>query len=203
MTSGSSTGCDQYWLLTGRSDTSLVLIGHSMGGILIKRVVATFASQSSPSWPLQAYILSRQDPTFKTISARIHTIYFLATPHRGSDLAKTLTSILKVTYGPKPFVNDLEKNSGLIHSINDTFRHYHNEVQLWSFYETLKSNIVMGDVMVVDRNSATLGYSNERTALLNANHRNVVKFDLPSDSNYKTLRNAFSNTVDSIIQTGK
>lgn len=61
----------------------------------------------------------------------------------------------------------------------------------------------MGDVMVVDRNSATLGYSNERTALLNANHRNVVKFDLPSDSNYKTLRNAFSNTVDSIIQTGK
>jgi len=60
----------------------------------------------------------------------------------------------------------------------------------------------MSDVIIVDKSSATLGYSNEKTALLNANHRNVVKFDLPSDSNYKTLRNAFSSVVDSIVSTG-
>jgi hypothetical protein len=100
-------------------------------------------------------------------------------------------------------VNDLEKNSGLIHSINDTFRHYHAEVQLWSFYETQKSSVVVTDVMIVDKSSATLGYANERTALLNADHRGVVKFDLPSDPNYKTLRNAFSSTVDLIVQKGE
>lgn len=129
-------------------------------------------------------------------------MFFLATPHRGSDLAKTLTNILKISYGKKPFVNDLERNSSLISSINDTFRHYADALQLWSFYETLKSSILVSDAMIVDKSSAILGYSNERVALLNANHRGMVKFDTPSDPNYKTLRNAFTTTVDMIVSEG-
>lgn len=35
--------------------------------------------------------------------------------------------------------------------------------------------------------------------LLNADHRGVCKFDQPTDPNYKTLRNAFITTVDSIL----
>lgn len=150
----------------------------------------------------QAYILARQDPTFNDLASRFYAAYFLATPHRGADLARTLTNILRVTCGQKPYVNELEPSSGLVSGINDTFRHYAQDLQLWSFYETLESTLLVSSAMVVDKNSATLGYPHERIALLNADHRGICKFDRPSDSNYKTLRNAFSTTVDAIVAEG-
>src|SRR5271154_3567559 len=98
-------------------------------------------------------------------------MYFLATPHRGSDMARALTNILKVTYGPKLFVSEIERNSTSIAAINETFRHHAGNLQLWSFYETMPSTIMLFSTMVVDKDSATLGYEQERSALLNANHR--------------------------------
>jgi hypothetical protein len=146
--------------------------------------------------------MAGQDPKFAILAKRLHTVYFLATPHRGSDLAKTLANILKVTYTRKPFVNDLHRNSGLITAVNDGFRHYSTDLQLWSFYETLKSSIGFSNAMVVDKSSATLGYAHERVALLNADHRGVCKFEKPDDPNYKTLRNALSTTIASITSEG-
>lgn len=129
-------------------------------------------------------------------------MFFLATPHRGSDQARTLSNILKVVYRQKPYVNELEPNSALLSSINDSFRHYAQDLQLWSFYETVQSSLPGSRAIIVDKVSATLGYSNERIALLNADHRGMCKFDQPSDSNYKTLRNAFSTTIDIITTEG-
>ncbi|KAI9688304.1 MAG: hypothetical protein M1820_010273, partial [Bogoriella megaspora] len=163
--------------------TPIILVGHSMGGIVIKK----------------AYILARQDPSFDDIAQRFHSFYFLATPHRGSDLTKTLTNILKVTFGQKPYVNDLERNSSTIAMVNDTFRHYASDVKLWSFYETIPSDLKVTNVTIVDKSSATLGYSNERIVPLNADHRGVCKFIDTYDPTYITIRNALCNTVDSII----
>ena len=130
-------------------------------------------------------------------------MYFLATPHRGADLAKTLSNILRVIYRQKPYVSELEPNSALLSSINDSFRHYAQDLQLWSFYETLQSSLPGTNAVVVDKVSATLGYSHERIALLNADHRGMCKFEQPSDSNYRTLRNAFTTTVNDITSKGK
>ncbi|GKZ88791.1 hypothetical protein AnigIFM59636_009325 [Aspergillus niger] len=146
-----------------------------------------------------AYILAREDPTLKEIAARIHTLYFLATPHRGSDLAKTLANVLRVSFGPKPFVLELERNSDSIQSINDSFRHVADHLQIWSFYETLPCSFMLTSAIIVDKTSATLGYSRERCSLLNADHRGVCKFDSPTDPNYMTVRNAFVTTIDSIV----
>lgn len=129
--------------------TKIVLIAHSMGGIVIKK----------------AYILAREDHALKKLASRIHTLYFLATPHRGSDLTKTLVNILRVSYGQKPFVMELDRNSRSIASINDSFRHLAEDLQLWSFYETIPSNIVIKNAMIVDKTSAILGYAKERTSL--------------------------------------
>lgn len=129
-------------------------------------------------------------------------MFFLATPHRGSDLARTLSNILRVVYRQKPYVNELEPSSALLSSVNDTFRHYAQDLQLWSFYETIQSNLPGPKALIVDKVSATLGYPHERIALLNADHRGVCKFDQPSDPNYKTLRNAFITTIDAITVEG-
>ncbi|KAK2744313.1 hypothetical protein FQN55_006827 [Onygenales sp. PD_40] len=166
-----------------RSTTKIVLVAHSMGGIVIKK----------------AYILAREDAELQDLGDRIHTLYFLATPHRGSDLAGILANILRVSYGSKPFVTELRHNSGMIASINDSFRHFANDLQLWSFYETIPSNFVFTKTMVVHKASATLDYTTEKSSPLNADHRGVCKFDQQADPNYQTLRNAFTATIDQIL----
>ncbi len=151
----------------------------------------------------KAYILAREDPALRELVRRIHTLYFLATPHRGSDLAKTLINILKVSYGQKAFVSDLERNSSLIKSTNDSFRHHAEDLQLWSFYETFPCQILLRSVLIVDKSSATLGYPREHISPLTTDHRGICKFDLPSDPNYKTLRNAFITTIDTILSQSR
>jgi hypothetical protein len=44
----------------------------------------------------------------------------------------------------------------------------------------------------------TIGYAEERIQLLNANHRDLAKFETTSDSNYRSLRNRLASTVDQI-----
>src|SRR5450432_3836607 len=106
---------------------------------------------------------------------------FLATPHRGSDLAALLNNILGASlHGQKPFVSDLKRDSLMISLINDEFRLYSTSLSLMSFYETTKTSLGLSSVLIVDKESATLGYPNEQSALLNATHRTICKFDNPS-----------------------
>src|SRR5271154_2824325 len=126
-------------------------------------------------------------------------MFFLATPHRGSDTATLLANLLKLSHGSKPYLKDLQKNSPSIKSINDDFRHVSENLRLRSYYEILPTNIGVSSVTIVDRDSAVLGYSNERADFLEANHRNVCKFDTPSDDNFRRLRNGFVSTIDEIM----
>ena len=147
----------------------------------------------------KAYALARQDPTAVDIAGRVHSIFFLATPHRGSDMATVLENMLAVAWGKKPYVADLTPNSAALSAINDAFRHFAPELRLWSFYETLpmRSAGVINRI-VVERHSATLGYHNEEVAAMDADHRHVSKFDSSADPNYRILRNALLTAVDLI-----
>ncbi|KAM7204974.1 hypothetical protein V8F33_001215 [Rhypophila sp. PSN 637] len=165
-----------------RSRTRVIFIGHSMGGCVAKKT----------------YILARQDPTASDIASRIHSMFFLGTPHRGSDLAAVLENMLAVTWGRKPFVGDLTPNSSVLAAINDSFRHYAPDLRLWSFYETLPVRGGMMNRIVVDQHSATLGYHNEEIAPMHADHRQVCKFETRLDPNYNMLRNALLTAVDTI-----
>ena len=168
------------------ASTPIVFIGHSMGGLVIKK----------------AYMLARSSAVYGALTGRIHTIFFLATPHRGSDSAKLLNNILQITYSTRPYLADLERGSGAIQSINDEFRNYSADVKLWSFYETQKLKMGIISSLIVDPDSATLGYREEKQIPMNADHRSICKFDTPSDPNYVTLRNALVSTVDDICKGG-
>lgn len=152
-----------------------------MGGLVIKK----------------AYILARQFQEFEPLAHKVSTIFFLATPHRGADLAQLLTRVLSVASGARPFVTDLHRNSLATQSINDEFPQHCKDLQLYSFYETLPTSYGVGKSLIVDKDSATLGYPNERTAYLNANHRDICKYTAPTDPNYLTIRNALAATISS------
>lgn len=161
------------------SETCIVVIGHSMGGLVMKK----------------AYILAKQDAVHKALAGRFAAFYFLATPHRGSDSAKMLKNILKVAYD-RAYVGDLEPNSGAVQVINDEFRHFSAGLELWSFYET--QHMKHFSSLIVDPESAVLGYREEKQIPMTADHRSICKFDTPEDPNYALLRNALASTVSRI-----
>lgn len=54
----------------------------------------------------------------------------------------------------------------------------------------------------MEKASATLGYPDEITRSLNADHHTVCKFDSIQDSNYISVRNALKTLVTTIRLTG-
>ena len=56
--------------------------------------------------------------------------------------------------------------------------------------------------LIVDPNSATVGYREEKQISINADHRSICKFDTSSDPNYVTIRNALVGTVDDMCKRG-
>jgi hypothetical protein len=132
----------------------------------------------------------------KDLVPRFRCMVFLATPHRGSDSAKTLEHFLR--YGmvlpSREYVSDLSRNTGAIQAINEDFRHVADFVRLFSFYETLKT----GNVMIVEKDSAILGYPNEQSQSVNANHRDIFGFGVSPVS-----ANLFYRQVLSVICKNK
>ena len=157
-----------------------------MGGLVIKR----------------AYIMAHQKEEFRPIAHRVRTIIFLATPHRGADLAQLLSKILSLSPGPRPFVRDLHRNSLATQSINDEFPHYSQDLRLYSFYETKPMAYGLGKSLVVEKDAAVLGYANETATYLNANHRDICKYAATTDSNYKIVRNTLLSVVYGLRETG-
>ena len=67
---------------------------------------------------------------------------FLATPHRGTNLADLLNRILFVSFqSPKEFIVDLSRSSAALEEINEQFRHVAPKISIFSFYETLSTHV--------------------------------------------------------------
>ncbi|CAI4219760.1 unnamed protein product [Parascedosporium putredinis] len=163
------------------SKTPIVAIGHSMGGLVIKT----------------AWLIAKQDSSYKTITNRFAAFYFLAVPQKGSDSAKILDSIPFISRDHK-YIRDLVPDSPAIRSINDQFRHVPNHIELWSFYETKATDITHS--LIVDPSFAVLGLPNELQRPLQADHRSICKFKDTSDANYRAIRNALATTTRNISE---
>ena len=62
-------------------------------------------------------------------------------------------------------------------------------------------NLIFKKGIVVPKDSATLGYINERTMYLNANHHDVCKYSNDEDPNYLAVRNSLASTLDDLRST--
>ena len=74
----------------------------------------------------------------------ISAILFLATPHRGSNLADILNRILAASifnHSPKLYIGELKNGSQTIEALNDQFRHLAPRLTILSFYETLPTSV--------------------------------------------------------------
>ncbi|POR32065.1 Uncharacterized protein TPAR_07738 [Tolypocladium paradoxum] len=164
-----------------QSNSRIILVGHSMGGCVAKKT----------------YVLARQSPSHEQLAARFHSFFFLATPHRGSNLAKVIRNWMQLTGAPKPYLKDLSANSDALTEANLSFQPYARDLHIWSFFETRPMSDIP-EVLVVDKFSAVLGYSNEEVSPMDADHRRICKFKNQDDPNYRKVRNALCRAVDLI-----
>ncbi|KAJ5961036.1 Eisosome protein 1 [Penicillium vulpinum] len=164
-------------------EVPIIIVAHSMGGLVFKK----------------AFIHGHLNEQYREITSSIKAVLFMATPHRGTDLAESLNRILTSSifgHSSKDYVRELTKGSTTIDELNDTFRHHAAKLQIFSFYETLTTAIGPMNMMILEKYSSLLGYHNETPEPLMANHHDVVKFSSRNDPNYKSVRGALRSIVN-------
>lgn len=157
-----------------------------MGGLVIKK----------------AYIMAKETPTYSALADRVRAMYFIATPHQGSDHAATLSKIFRTSPSLRPYLKDLQKNSETVETINKEFPDCSQDLILRSFFESRPLSIPgVGKRLIVEKSNATLFYPNERSELLNGDHRSICKYETPEDSNYITIYNALASTIETVTSS--
>ena len=158
----------------------VIFVVHSMGGLVAKK----------------AYLLGQIDAAYQDIIHSISGIIFLATPHRGTNLAEILNKLLTTLCQPsRDFIAELNRGSSAMEEINEQFRHVAPKLSIWSFYETRVTRVGPVKQMVLDKDSSILGYHKEISRPLDADHHGVCKYSSPDDPNYISVRNALSYLV--------
>lgn len=95
----------------------------------------------------------QNDPEYESIIKAISAIIFLATPHRGTNLAELLDRILRSTIitNSKPYISELARNSYTLQKLNEQFRHVAPRLDIVSFYETQSTAIGLKCARVVGK----------------------------------------------------
>ncbi|KAL1862499.1 hypothetical protein VTK73DRAFT_6875 [Phialemonium thermophilum] len=162
----------------------VIVVTHSLGGLVFKK----------------AFIQGHLNDEFRDIVSKIRAVLFLATPHRGTDLAETLNRVLTTSvfgHSAKEYVTEMARRSPTIDEINESFRHHASKLHIFSFYETLSTAVGPVQVTILDKSSSVMGYPNETPQPLVANHHNVCKFTGVDDPNYTSVVGALRSVIAS------
>jgi WD40 repeat protein len=161
----------------------IIFVAHSMGGLVVKK----------------AYILGQNDVHYTDIIRSMKSMVFLSTPHRGTNLADVLNKVLSAcifTLSPKQYIAELKTNSPALQDINEQFRNLAKKLDIVSFYETVETTTVASSTtMIVQRDSSILGYPDEISKPLEADHHDVCKFTSKEDPNYVCVRDILQYLV--------
>ena len=93
----------------------------------------------------------QNDPKYESIIKVVSAVIFLATPHRGTNLAELLDRILRSTImgSSKQYVTELSKGSHTLQRLNEQFRHIAPRLDIFSFYESKPTSIGLKDSGIV------------------------------------------------------
>lgn len=153
------------------SGSPLILVGHSMGGLVIKEAIV--------------HASTHDDSRLKRILEDLVAVIFVATPHQGSDLA-SLATTLKFLLKTNPQVGNIGKNDVHLKKLNGQFRAVCQTRALSVSALSEMHPIFVGkriwglnlfgqNVMVVDRNSSDPGISGVTPVPCPCNHFTIAK----------------------------
>ena len=152
--------CNMLELLAskGIGKQPIVMICHSLGGILAKEILRTANESTDDGW--------------RSITESTRLVVFMATPHKGSSLASVATSFLpRVT---SKSVDLLSNDSGYLTSLNQSYRDLvaSKNITTVSYYETFGTKRAG---LLVDEESADPGVLGLRPIAVDSDHVNICK----------------------------
>lgn len=160
------------------SKRPLILMGHSLGGLVLK----------------QALIIAQHESLYRPIYQSVRGVIFFGTPHQGSSLANYATILARIplilTNKPPPqLLEALRKESGELKSLTNNFKSLlnANPFSVVSFYETRTLN--GWKALVVEKTSALLTPPNETPTYeeqipADATHRDICRFSSRENETY-------------------
>ncbi|KAK3296861.1 uncharacterized protein B0H64DRAFT_390543 [Chaetomium fimeti] len=177
-------------------DRPLIFITHSLGGVVVKEMLA------------QSAMATEEGP--KNIVDSTSAVVFLGTPHRGSpelaalgEWARSLISIFR-----------METNDAILNALNlrttDLERAQESFSALWFKYDfrvkTFQEGLgltgvnlsVLGNKVVPD-SSSLIGDPREQPETMQANHMDMCRFAGPDDPNYLKLSGEIGSIYASLV----
>lgn len=159
----------------------LLLIGHSMGGLVIKTLIHHGRTKGVPR--------------YESVVKRIRGVSFIATPHNGSQLA-TLAKYAAFLLRTNPQVGNMQNHDPHLHSLNQQFLAYFNAkdtcVAVRTFAE--RKPVQIGSkwlrpihALVVDANSSEPHIPHEVAVPLPEDHISICKLANKKAQLYKSL----------------
>ncbi|EXK77979.1 hypothetical protein FOQG_17325 [Fusarium oxysporum f. sp. raphani 54005] len=175
----------------GTPERSIVFVGHSYGGLVIKEAL------------LKTQYLQSRRPV--NIFPQIKAIMFLGTPHRGSASASLGVKAAKLfrAFGLKAspsIVEAITYDSAELQDMHRQFNAISDHVRIINFYEKRETQEYWGlwSDIVVKEQSATLDRANAENIGLHTDHSGLNKF-AERDSNYKKIRNKLIELMEAIM----
>ncbi|XP_064631236.1 protein SERAC1-like isoform X2 [Lineus longissimus] len=143
----------------GVGDRPVIWVGHSMGGLLIKQMLAD----------------ARQNPEMKQLISRTLGVVFYSTPHYGTPLA-AITTQAKLVLNPSIEVKELSQGSNMLHELHEQFKYVVSryDIPILSFGETQKMDVGLNLKLLIvppESSDPKLG----KHFNLEMNHLNVCK----------------------------
>lgn len=154
----------------GLQERRIVLVGHSLGGLVIK------------SGMTQAQVLG--DPQRLLLLERIAGVVFIGTPHQGSGLA-SVADTLRFLLRTNPQVTNMASNDAWLKLLNGQFRALHKQrsFSVRVFFES--KGILLGcrilgltigrRKIIVDRNSSDPGIAEAIPTAIEGDHFEIAK----------------------------
>jgi pimeloyl-ACP methyl ester carboxylesterase len=164
---------EQFLLYPELAEGPLYLIGHSLGGLVIKQLLRTAESEAKFR-PEAAHLLQR-----------VEKVAFFGTPHAGAGQA-TWGDRLRILARPSEATSSLVRNDPHLRNLNNWYRDWANSraVPHLILSETLPTR-VLG--MLVPPDSADPGLANVHAVPIGATHIDICK---PADRNHEIYLHA-------------
>uniref|UniRef100_A0A8C6UKD7 Protein SERAC1 n=1 Tax=Neogobius melanostomus TaxID=47308 RepID=A0A8C6UKD7_9GOBI len=146
-------------LQAGVGERPVVWVAHSMGGLLVKKMLLDAA----------------EDPEMQNLLKKTKGILFYSVPHRGTYMAEYSVNVRYLLF-PSIEVKELCRDSPALHNLNENFLDMARErdIKVLSFAETLPTYIgPMIKILVVPSESADLGIG--ELIEVNVDHLNICK----------------------------
>ncbi|PTB69295.1 hypothetical protein BBK36DRAFT_1110520, partial [Trichoderma citrinoviride] len=175
-----------------RSNRPLVFVAHSLGGVVVKQMLA---ESSSPPGAFHNEIV-------KSTAA----VVFLGTPHRGSQGVATFGEVLRSFVGSLGMETTPVILDALRMKTTDLERAQEGFSKVWQKYDfkvkTFQEGLSLSKLgrKVVPDYSSLIGDHREHAETLQANHLEMCRFSGPDDPNYRKVSGELRSVYHSIAR---